>query len=161
MSFTLKLSCFLYLDVRVFTFRKISSNHCVGLVPLVCTNIHFKCLNKLTSLNKVFFSEIKLTALSIMTRNLFEIWTGHFCLLTWNKLYSSIPLPCTQCWFNSFIEYTSLNEMLDSLVKLFLTCKPVTPLFFQSYDMWWESSFSKFNGLSECMAHNITIKSSI
>jgi hypothetical protein len=63
-----------------------------------------------------------------MLSNLFVVRSSDLSILSLNQLDSSVPLSGLKGCFNSLWEVTSLNEMLDRHIKLFLRDKPVTPL---------------------------------
>jgi len=51
------------------------------LVPFVGADIHLKSLNKLTGIDKVFLSEVKLANFSVVLSNLFVVGAGNLGLL--------------------------------------------------------------------------------
>ena len=161
MTFTLELSCLLNLNDGILTLGQVPCDHSICLVPLISAYIHFKGLNKLARLNEVFLGKIELANLSIVTSYLFEVGTSNLSFLAWNKLDGPIPFSCTQSRFNSLVKNSSLNEMFNCLIELFLTRKPVSPLLFQGYNMRREGSFGKFNSLSESVTHHVRIECSI
>lgn len=92
----------------------------ISLIPLVAANVHFKGLNKFTGIDEVFLSEIKLSDLSIVSRNLFIVRSADFRWLIGNQLDSSVPLSSTNCCLNGFAEDPCLHEVLDGEVELLL-----------------------------------------
>jgi len=112
-SFIFKFSSFLYIQHSVLRFRKISWNNLISLVPFISSDIHLKCFNKFSSINIIFFSKIKLSHFRVMLSYLFIIGSWNFRRLIGNKLNGSIPFSRIQSSFNSFIENTCLNIVLN------------------------------------------------
>jgi hypothetical protein len=110
------------IDVKhwVFSFRQVSLDDTEGLVPFVGTNIHLESLNKLTCVDEVLLSQIKLTNLNVVMCDLFVIWTSDFWWLVGNQLYCSVPFTCLQSCTDGLVEVTSLDIMLDRKIKLLL-----------------------------------------
>ena len=154
-TFTFELSGFGYLDDGVLRLRQVASNNLVGLIPLVGTDIHFKSFNEFLGLNEIFLGKVHLSNFGVVTSDLLEVGSGNLGLLVRDELNSTVPLSGREGSLNSFVEDTSLNEVLNREVKLLLGSEPVTPLFFKGNNVGWESSFSELDSLSKSVALHI------
>lgn len=113
MSFTFELTCLCHLNDGVFGLGKVSSDHIVGLVPLIRSNIHLESFNKFLSLNVVLLSIFELTHFSVVASNTFEVWASDIVLLVRNKLDSSVPFTGSKGSFDCFVENASLDEVFN------------------------------------------------
>lgn len=83
-SFLFKLSCLLHIEHRIFTFRKISRNYLVGLIPFIGSDIHFKGLYEFTCFDIILLCKIKLSYFSIVLCDFFVVRTRDFWRLVCN-----------------------------------------------------------------------------
>ena len=71
-------------------------NELVGLVPLVGSDIHLKCLNILTSLDEELFGLIILSDLGEVYGNLNLVRSHSISWLVLDQLDSSVPVSCLE-----------------------------------------------------------------
>jgi len=161
MTLSFEFLSFRYLNKSIFALRQIPCDNIVGLIPLISSYIHLKGFDKLTGIDVVLLSKIKLSNFSVVFSDSFVIGSGNFRRLAWDELNSFVPFASTKSSFNSFVKNVSLNIMINSLVKLLLRHEPITPFLFQMDNMSSESTFGQFNCFSISMTINIRIKSSI
>jgi hypothetical protein len=83
-SFTLKFTSFVDLDLSVLTFREVSGDNKLSLIPFVSTDIHFESFDVLTSVDEVFLSEVELAYFSVMLSNLSVVGSSNLWGLVLN-----------------------------------------------------------------------------
>jgi len=83
-GFTLKFTSFVDLNLSVLTFRKVSGDNKLSLIPFVSTDIHFEGFDILTSVDEVFLSKVKLAYFSVMLSNLSVVGSSNLWGLVLN-----------------------------------------------------------------------------
>lgn len=92
----------------------------VCFLPLVGTHVHFKSLDILTSLNKELLSLVVFANLGVVPGNLNLVRSylvGRFVL---NEVNGTVPVASRKGRLDGFVENSSLDKMIDSLVELAL-----------------------------------------
>mmetsp|Transcript_37056 Transcript_37056/g.56826 ORF Transcript_37056/g.56826 Transcript_37056/m.56826 type:complete len:383 (-) Transcript_37056:2364-3512(-) len=156
-----ELASLLHVEHRVLLLGKIARDNLIGLVPLVGADVHLEGLHKFSSLDIVLLSEIKLSHLRVVLRDLLVVGARDFRGLVGNKLDGPVPLSSVQGSLDSLVEATSLHVVLDREVQLLLANKPVSPLFFEVNNVGGEGSSGEVNGLSESVASDEGLHGSV
>ena len=92
----------------------------VGFLPLVGANVHFESLDILTSFNKELLSLFVFANLGVVTGDLNLVRShlvGRFVL---NEVNGTVPVASRKGRLDGLVEDSSLDKMINSLVKLSL-----------------------------------------
>ena len=92
MTFLLKFLSFLNLDSAVLTLWEIANDEVVSSFPLVCSHIHFKSFNVLSSLNKELFSLIVFADFSIVASDFDLVGSNLIGRLVLYKVHGTVPV---------------------------------------------------------------------
>lgn len=129
-----------------------------SLIPFLGTNVHFKGIYWLSSLQEIFLSKILLSNLAVMFGDLSEKRSADFRTLALKQLNSFTPLFGVDCSFNSFLETSGFNIVVHCTFSLFLAHQPIAPSFFKTDHKSRLSSFSQIHGLAEGKTFTVTIQ---
>ena len=161
MTFSLEFLSLLNLDSAVLTLWEVVNDEVISLLPFVGSDIHFKSLNVLSSLYKELFSLVVFADFGIVASDFDLVRSNLISRLVLHKVDGTVPVTCCKGRFNGLVEDVGLDEVINSLVKLSLRDKPITPFLFKSNNMVSEGLLGKIDSFFEGMTHHERVKSSI
>ena len=114
----LKLLRFLHLNRAVLAFRQVVNDQLIGFLPLVCSYVHLKGLNILTSFDKEGLGLLVFADLGVVASNLDLIGPHLVGRLVLDKVHGAVPVAGLQGRLNCLVEHASLDEVVNGLVEL-------------------------------------------